>query len=150
MLPDSALDQRTILGLRGKLKQIYYLTPLCLTEETITGHFMCYVSFFLTIKRDPENSVSVHGHKDGSFAESKIQTQDVLILSLCSSQWPGHLRAESPRLQELNMSFTGGCWTLSQKLQPLTSKSVFRRVSTTSLCGRNLQHSSESSQVPCL
>lgn len=73
MLPDSALDQRTILGLRGKLKQIYYLTPLCLTEETITGHFRCHMSFFLTIKRDPENSVSVHGHKDGSFAESKFK-----------------------------------------------------------------------------
>lgn len=104
--------------------QTYCLTPLHLAEKANIGHFICHMSFSLTINRDSESSVSVHGHKDGHFAESEFKPRK-FWLQACVLSDLATPEAESPRLQELNTSSTGGCWTPSQNLQPLTLN-VFR------------------------
>lgn len=107
------------------------------------GHYWEFYKpdvFSLTINRDTEISVSVYGHKDGPFVESKFKLRMFWLQAcvlLSDSATPGK---EAPQLQGLNPSSTGGCWTPSQNLQPLTLKNIFRRVSTTSLYCKNLQH----------
>lgn len=83
--------------------KIHFLTPLCLAEKDITEHFMCRMSFSLTINRDPEISVSV---KVTRMVPLQNQNSNQSCVLLSDPATPG---TEVPRLQEFTPSPTGRC-----------------------------------------